>query len=110
MRLRKLYIKNYDVTVYNPDGTTRTEQYNIKDSIANLLLNPQLGLNGKELLISFSVTQKINQCPEDFVLLENTDYNKILGAIDQLKGLGKNDVELVRRIYECEDVEIEEKK
>ncbi len=46
----------------------------------------------------------------DEILLEETDYKRLKEAMDVLEGLSKSHIEFVTRVFEAEEVEIEEKK
>jgi uncharacterized protein YacL (UPF0231 family) len=109
IKMKKINLKDYEVEVRTPTGTNRVN-YEVKTSIIGLLFQPELKLNGVELLKQNQLAEKILQHQEPEILLEDAEYNKIKQAIDLVKGFGKNDVELVRRVLEAEDVSVTEVK
>ena len=110
--MRKLNLKDYIVKVKAPDQMNPGQviegefPYSFKDSVLNLLFIPDLQLNGAELVKQNVLAMKLEQCKEDEILLEDTEYNRVKRAIDTFKGFGRNDVELVTRINEAEVVEV----
>ena len=113
--MRKLNLKNYTVKLKVPDKLNPGQQinaelpYHFKDSILNLLFVRELQLSGAELVKQNVLAMKLETCKEDEILLEDEEYARIKRAIDTVKGFGRNDVELVRRIIEAEVVEVEQK-
>ena len=114
--MRKLNISNYMVKVKAPDKMNPGKMiegewpYNTKESILNLMFNPALQLNGAELLRSNMLAMKLEQCKEDEILLEDEEFSRIKKAVDIFKGFNRNDVELVERVNNAEEVEVEPKK
>jgi len=100
--MKKIIISDYDVT--QPDGSVLP--YQVRDSLVELMLNRQLKLSGSELLRRNAVCSKILECEKDFFLMEEADYAKLKAAADAIEGLGKEDVELIRRIFEAETVDV----
>lgn len=107
--MKKINLKDYEVEVRTPTGTNGVN-YEVKTSIIGLLFQPELKLGGVELLKQNQLAEKILQHQEPEILLEDAEYNKIKQAINLVKGFGKNDVELVRRVLEAEDVSVTEVK
>lgn len=108
--MKKLNIKNYQVKMKDSLGNVKEGDYAVRESISVMLLNQQLNLSGRDLLFNSKIATKIEDCKDDDVLLEDNEYAKLLSAVEQVHGLGKNEVELVRRVFECPDVKVEEKK
>ena len=106
--MRKLDLKNYTVKMLNPDGTFKEEPYKFKDAIINLMFHPNLRLSGKALLETNIVAEKLMEANKE-ILLEEEEYNKIKSAIDGFEGFTKNEVELVKRITDCPEIEVKEK-
>lgn len=108
--MRKLNLKDYMVKTKVPDemklgGFIDTEfPYPFKNSILNLLFIPALQLSGAELVKQNILATKIEACKEDEILLENEEYDRVKKAIDTFTGFGKNDVELVIRVNDAEEV------
>lgn len=82
--------------------------YHVKDSIINLLFNPDLLLSNAEVVKQDILAIKIEQCDGE-ILLEDEEYDRIKKAFDTFKGYGRDSVELVRRINEAPVVEVGEK-
>ncbi len=128
--MRKINFEDYNVKVQAPqkselcpkcghnqalkeDGTLRFPMelpYEVKDSIVGLLFHPELKLGGMELLKQNELAGKILNSEDPDVLLEEAEYEQIKRAINVVKGFGRNEVELVRRILEAPKVEVEAKK
>jgi len=109
--MRKISLVGYDIPAIDQEtGKETTRPYEIKTVLINLLFHPELKLGGRELLQTQKVATRIEECKEDYILLEETEYSKIKQAIESIKGFSKYDVELVERVLEAEFVEVEEKK
>ena len=81
--------------------------FNVKDNIAEIIFSIKHG--GREFLKDCALAHKIEECEEDFILLEDAEYKKIVTAVDKWNNWQKNHEEFVKRIYEAEDVEVTEK-
>jgi hypothetical protein len=109
LKARRILLGNYEIDVPQQDGSTVRIPYDVKKSLGDIILAPQLKLNGTALLRNFRVASRIIDCLEESILLETQDYGLLLEAVDKLDLFGKNDVELVRRIIEAEEVTVTEK-
>jgi len=107
--MRKINFQDYNVTVQTPEGEKRQIPYEVKDSMISLLFHPDLKLGGVELLKQNELAGKILNAEPGDLLLEEAEYNKLTQAINVIKGYGRNEVELVRRILEAPEVEVEAK-
>ena len=107
--MRKLVISNYKVKARNEKDEIVDVPYNVKESVVSILFQPSLQLQAMDLLEQNKLANKINDAKDGFVLLEDADYDKLRKAIDVVKGLGRNDVEFVKRILEAEQVNVKEK-
>ena len=113
--MRRLNLKNYTVKIKAPDQMNPGQviegeyPYHFKDSVLNLLFNPDLQLNGAKLVKQNVLAMKLEQCKEDEILLEDEEYQRIKEAVVTFRGFGRNDVELVTRINEAEKVEVKSK-
>lgn len=102
--MRKIDLVDYEVKgVFN--GEERKLPYSVKDSLADMLLTPQLKLNGAKLLKNNLLAAKILQA-KDSVLLEDEEYQRLESAINSIEGLGKHDVQLVERVLNAEKAQI----
>lgn len=106
--MRKIDVRSYKVTVALPDGTKSEDDYITKDSLCICLLHPALQLTGMELLNRVKIKDKIESAGE-YVLLEEDEYAKLKTAFETIQGFSANDVEMVRRVLEAEEIQVEEK-
>jgi len=118
--MRKLVLQNYEMgtvpeeTIECPECKAKIPvggkplTYNVRDSIIEVMMSPELQLGAKELLERQKVAVKIMDCQEDEILLENAEYGKILSAFGEITGFSRQDAELVRRVFEAQEVEVEE--
>jgi len=100
--MKKINLKPYKAE----DQNGKKVPYNVKDIMVNLLYHPSLSLNSVELLKNTKVAQKIENAKKDYVILEEAEYKILKECLAKIRGLGRNDVEFVRRIEEAEDYEI----
>lgn len=84
--------------------------YDTKESMIEILLSRQNQMSGMELLERDKIARKVLDGADGHVLLEEDEWNKLVKAVNTVKGLGKPDIELVRRILEAEETKVEEKK
>jgi hypothetical protein len=106
--MRKLDLKNYEVEGMLEDGTPKTQTFDVRSSVTGVLF-AQPGLNARDVLELDDLRKKIQQDhPEDSVLLEESDYQKILKAFEAFRGFRYMDVELVRRVLNAPEVKVRE--
>ncbi len=105
--MRKINMVGFKVLVYRNDEKKELD-YAIKDSMIEIIFNPALKLNSIKLLKQNDLAQKILAAGDE-LLLEEEEYNRLKEAFEKVEGLGKNDVELVKRIFDAEKVEVEAK-
>jgi hypothetical protein len=110
VKARKISVKPYQVEGLLENGSRGMISYQVKKSLGDIILAPQLRLNGLNLLRNSKIADKIISCEDEFVLLESTEYAILKEAVNDLAVFGKNDVELVKRVLEAEEVAVEEKK
>ena len=114
--MRKLNMANYMVKFSTPDRMIPGKMiesehpYYPKESILNLLFNPDLQLTSAEVVRTNLLAMKLESCKEDVIILEDEEYNRIKTAVETFRGFGRNEVELIERINEAEVVEVEPKK
>ena len=82
--------------------------YNVQDSLVELCFVPAEHCKGRELLTRHALAEKIAAATDD-VLVEDADWQRLVKAVDATAALGRNEVELVRRILDAPDVLVEEK-
>lgn len=110
MKGRKLNLKDYFVESFDEKGEKKEVPYDVKGSLISLLFNRQLNLSAQRLLDMDDLGRKIRDCKDEEILLEEDDYLKIKQAVDAFNNYGERDIELVRRVSNAPQVEVEEKK
>ena len=108
--MRQVDLSDYSVRVRDEKGEWTNLPYEVKDSMIELLMARELQLTGREILARDDIARKIRDCTDSHVLLEEEEWSKLIVAIDTIRGLGRPDVELIRRITEAQKIEVEEKK
>lgn len=84
------------------------QDYAVKDSIINILFT--LRVPGKEAWEKRDpLANKIKE-HDGKVILDPEEYAMLLRAFEQFQGAGKNEEELLKRVFEAKEVEVEEKK
>ena len=110
--MRKLNVENYinEIKV-NENGATATKEieYEFKDSLIFIMFNRELQLAGKSLLEQNKLAEKILEADKE-IILEEAEYNKIKQAVETFKGCTRNEVQLVDRVLNCPQINVEEKK
>ena len=107
--MRKIDVRNYDVVIPVPDGEDKTDFYRVKESLEMCLLHPMLRLDGRELLVRGKIVDKISAA-DGTLMLEDEEYKKLKSAFETVTGFSKNDMEIVRRVLEAEEIEVAETK
>jgi len=113
--MRKLNIKDYIFKSKAPDMGTAGKvrelaiPYPVKTSIINIMFRRELQLSGAELVKQNVLAMKLEVCPDDEILLEDAEFDRIKNAFDKCTGFTRADVELVTRINEAEVVEVKSK-
>jgi len=82
--------------------------YEVKPSLIELMFSRELHLSGIELLERDDLARKVKDC-DGVLLLEETDWQKLKTSAESTTGFSRPDVELIRRILNAEEVEVEEK-
>lgn len=113
MKARKINLEDYEVEVFarDEDGKEKLVKipYRVKSSIEAVMFNPSLKLDGRQLILQNKVYEKIEKAEKE-ILLDSDDYNKLKQAVDRFEGFRKADLELVTRVLEAEEVDVEEAK
>lgn len=118
--MRQIDITDYTVSLPNPkageerkDGSVEPAMVDIpylfKQSMIEILFARDNELNGMEIIERDKLAHKIYDCSDGTILLEEEEWGKFYSALEKVKGLGRTDVEFVRRILEAEKVEVEAK-
>jgi len=106
--MRKLNLENYINKIRTNEGFKDVE-YFVKDSLIFMMFDRKLQLAGTKLLEQNILAEKILKADKE-IILEEAEYQKIRIAIDTFTGCGREEVELVKRVLECQEIDIEEKK
>lgn len=107
--MRKINLEPYMVEVQTDGNITKMVPFQVRESIATMLFHPSLDLDGREVILRDKLAKKIEEAGDE-ILLEEVDYSKIKMAFESVKGIQRNAVELLERIFDAEQVEVEEKK
>jgi len=102
--MRRLDLKNYTLSIPNTQGVMQFETYQFKKVLMQILTNVNLGLTGPELLEADRVTEQIEKADKEILLTEE-DYQLIVETFKLFRGFSKNDVRMVKRIWDCPTVE-----
>lgn len=105
--MRKIELQNYLVKLTRENGEVESKPYNVKESIISCFLHPALKLTGRELLLRGKLTKRIEEAAGS-ILIEEENYRKLKQAFERIEGFTRNDMELVRRVLEAEEIEVEE--
>jgi hypothetical protein len=109
--MRKIDVGNYMIQMRDAKGNLEPKPYNVKDSMVNCLLHPSLQLTGRELLLRDKLATRIEETEivkgVGHILIEEEDYRKLRQAFEKIEGFTKNDIELVRRVLEAEEIKVE---
>lgn len=95
--------------VNKPEAAEQGMDYLVRDSIVEILFHPGLQLAAKDLLDRDTLARKIKDWPGDDLLLEEEEYKKVVSGMEALRGLGRHDVEFVKRILNAQTVEVQAK-
>lgn len=98
-------MKPYPVEIRDPEGKKKEIPYGTKESLVAILFNPALKLTGLTLLRQDELARKVADSGDE-LLLEEEEYERIRAAIEAVEGLGRNDVEFVRRIIDAPKVDV----
>lgn len=111
MKARKINLENYPIQGFDEKGKEKEVPYDVRGSLVTVLFNKDLNLSAVELLDRDDLARRIRDCKGKEILLEEADYQKIRQSLEVIRGgLGQTDVGFVRRVLECPQIEVEEKK
>ncbi len=106
-------MKEIDLTPYAVVG--HKDNFEPRVFLGETLLSPLLKLSGLELLASFKLADRIQTCETDKLPVNDTENAKIKRVTEITSmtgaaiGFGRNEVEMIRRILEAPEVEVEKK-
>ena len=110
MKGYKLNLINY-ITLINiiENGKEKEKPYKVRNAIANILCHPSLKIVGYEFYENGKLGDKIINCTDDYITLSQIEYDKIKKVFEKFEGFSRNEFELVRRVFEAQQVDIKEK-
>jgi len=106
MKARKIDVTNYPAAERQESGEPMT--YQVAGSMAALLFHPELKLSALDTLAANKLAEKL-EAADGAVLLDSTEYGRLKRAVDTFNGFTRNETELIRRVLEAPEVELEEK-
>jgi hypothetical protein len=105
--MRKINLDPYEAELETTEGMKKAP-YDVRMSLSNLLFNPGLKLNSRDLLDNDRLSQKILTEKTSSALLEEAEYKRLKSAVESFNGFTKTDVELVRRVLDAPEVPVKE--
>jgi len=114
--MKKIDLRSYEVDardgmgrqIIDEKGDVIKQPYDVKNTLIEIIFSNQLKLNGRQNHERNRLADKIEKGDGE-VLLEDADYAIIKSSVDLIQGFGKNERELLKRIYGAEEVEVKEK-
>jgi hypothetical protein len=111
--MREISLKNYTVKIRQPNEkgelVSTEHSYEVKESIVAMLFIKGQNLKARETLSREALAKRIEDCEEDTILLEESEWNKFREGIEQLTDISRNDIPFVQRILEAPVVLVEKK-
>jgi len=87
---------------------TIEQDYAVNESMANVLY--MLKMDARQAYEKRNPLAKKLCLYNDEILLQKEEYDLLVRAFEQFQDSGKNEDELLERVFEAEEVEVEEKK
>jgi len=110
--MREIDLTPYEVMVSRKNEAGEISigkvDYDLKASIAGILFHPELKISGREAVKRDKLCEKV-EASEGSVLLEESDWKKLVEAIESLPSVGRNDVKFVERILDAPEVTVDKK-
>ena len=107
--MRKIDLTDYTVEFNLPNEENKNLPYSVRKSLVEGLYHPDLRLGYKDLMENDRLSQKIKNFQGDVILLEETEWERLKGVFETIRGFTKQDVEFIRRVMNAEQVEVTEK-
>jgi len=104
MKARKLDVTNYSAKA---EGAQDEQDVGVVESICGLLCHPALKLGGRELVKASQLCDRIEGA-DGTILLDEEDYKRVRVAAETVPGLPRVFVKLIERIFDAEEVDVEE--
>ena len=109
-KMRKIDLKPYFVEMVDEGGNKKPVEVKIKKNLADLLFLPDLKLDGRAHILQGRLADKVEFCLEDEILLDSAEWSKLVQACEMAKGLPRPFGELLKRVFDAPEVEVEEKR
>ena len=106
--MRKIHVEPYPIVMGALDGQEITEDFKVRESLEICLFHPSLNLDGRELMKRRKILHKIEEA-DGTLLLEDDEWEKLKQAFETITGFSKNELPLVERVLEAEQIEVKEK-
>lgn len=106
MTAYKLKIEDYVSRMPGQPDTT----VNVREALALILMAPALELSAQEALRNHRLAMRILEAEGPAILLDADAHARICAARDKLKGWSWADMELLNRIENMDEVEVEERR
>ena len=102
--MKKIPVTDYTVSINGQDQT-----YPMREALAEVLFHPAIKIMALDLLKRDDLARKILACEDEYLLLEDAEYDKVREAVGKVDSFTRNDVEFVNRVLNAETVEVVEK-
>lgn len=106
--MRSINLASYAITLPTPEGP-KPDTFNVRASLVESCFSPSgRGVAGSELLQRNKLAMKIEAWPNDQLLLDEAEYQRLVAAIESGEmNVGRWGVEFVRRVLEAPTVPVE---
>jgi len=91
-----------------PYNAGNGQPYNVRQSIINLMFNPELRLGIRDAIESDRIARKIETAENDEVILEDAEYARVKQAFDEFQGYTRNEIELIARVQGAVEITVKE--
>ena len=100
-------MRKIDLTPYTVDrGDNHILPFEVKQSIVNILFSDPK-LSAQETLVRHAIAEKVRHADRS-VLLEDSEYNKVVDAVNAFSGYREDSAEFIVRVLNAEEVSVEE--
>ena len=99
--MRKLDLRNY--TAFNGQA------FEVRPSLVAILFNGKY--DPRELIARDRLAQRIEAAPDEFILLEETDFARLMSGLEatDLSGIGRSATPFCQRLLDTATVDVQEK-
>lgn len=115
--MRRIELADYDYPVLRrkPDAygnlneVEESATMDVRLWLVRVCLSPACNHGPEELLDMLTIMQRVKTCPDDAILLEESDWQAVCAALRKLRGYGHQEAEVLRRVLKAPLVEVKEK-